>query len=605
MKKEKVTLGLLTGALSVMALAACDAPIYNYQGYILTYVNAQGETMHYSAEDLFGTYLNDSSSVSTMFQKTYELVVRNYYLVEPGQEGALQDCEDTASARLTSLKDEAEDNASANGTSYDEEFANTLDSYGATNEDDLYQVLLYQAMEEDFEEKFYDDNIDHLRDSRTDDADGDGYEGYLEAKVPYHVSHILVNVDAASGAHYNGTISEDNARKLYSVANELANSKRSFGSIAQIMSDDTGSATNYGELGIMDKDTSYINEFKLGVYAYEEIYNSTTSDAASQSAIGIDEETKKALKDATNNQTISTIPYGAFLKLNDYAEIVTGYNNTEVNNGDAEYYPRNVLFNKYFNKHNVSVITPNDIDNAAGTVNAGAINGENEVGEYNATFAEMAGFKVVDGLDVNGDSVVNDLDKVLCTTAGDPILVVRGGTEGDSSYQGLHFIVINRSPFEEDDVSLSNYYTTYYPGHADYPVDQNGNPLRTYVNFFDQPTSDNRSRAETVYNAITGFDDNIDHYIFEKYFESEKIQFNDEKIGNAITNWIESSRVTLSMEEEQTWNETWRTYIEYLEQQTSERSKNLPEVCAIQYNLSPEERNSELWAEGGLCDDRR
>lgn len=604
MKKDKVTLGILTGALSIMALAACDAPTYNTHGYVLTYTNAAGEQLSYTAEDLFGTYLNDSSSVSTMYQKAYELIVRNYFYVEPGQETVLATLKSDTNAELQSIKEQCEDDASSNATTYDDEFSKILSQYGAATEDDLYETLLYNRMQTEFEDQFYENNIGHLRDSRTDDTEegADHFEGYLQAMVPYHVSHLLVNVDASSGAHYNGTISSDDAHQLYTVAYNLALAGTSFGNLALMLSDDSASAANYGELGIMDKSTSYINEFKLGIYAYEQIYNSATSTSASESAIGVDSATQQAVKDATDSQTIGTIPYEAFLELEEMSNVTTGYNGTQVNNGDAEYYPRNILFNKYFNKHNICVITPNSVSSGTYDSSTNTITGENDYGTYNEEYAALPGFQEVPGLTI-GDGSHNE---ILCTNEGSPILVVRGGTDGDSSYQGIHFIVINRSPFDETaSVSLSDYYTTYYPGHAKYPTNDEGEPLRTYVNYFDARTSSYRERAETVYDTIVGFDSNIDKYIFEKYFESQKLVFNNKEIGEAIENWIETATLTTKLEDEEAWDETWRTYIEYLEQQTAERSKNLSEVCAIQYNLNPSERDSKLWTNGGLCDDRR
>lgn len=622
MKKGKVTSLAVLGTLFSITMSSCYAPTYSTQGNVLTYVNSAGDTSYYTAEELFGTYLTDSTSVSTMFDKVYELIVRNYYLVEPGQETAYATCVDIATARLEAIEEECEDSASSNGTSYDDEFATVLDEYGAVNEDDLYEVLLYNAMKEDFEENFYDDNIDHLRDSKTTDTgeDADGYEGYLEAMSPYHVSHILVNVDADADAHYNGTISEEDAEQIYDVAYSLANySAYTFGWWAQFLSDDS-SASDYGELGIMDKSTSYINEFKLGIYAYEQLYNENTADAASASSIGIDSETQQELMDATGNTTIGTIPYGAFVKLDEYADVTTGYNSTQVNDGDAEYYPRNIYFNKYFNKHNVSVITPNDVASGSYDSLSGEITGETEEGTFNSEYAALPGFQSVDYIDLNDPDNPDNL--ILCTSEGDPILVVRGGTgdtssddeetdsedEEDSSsgYQGIHFIVINRSPFEDAEVSLSDYYTTYYPGHDNYPTDSEGNALRTYVNYFDESTSNYRTRAEEVYNTITGFDSEINYYIFEKYFESQKLQFNDESIGEAIFKWIETQRTVSEYEEQEEWEDTWREYIEYLEQQTAEREKNLSEVCAISYQMDPSDSTySALWENGGPCDDRR
>lgn len=604
MKKGKLTLGLITGTVSLMALSACYNPTYNPNGYILTYTDANGQVQNYSAEELFGTYYYDSSSVSTMFNKIYELVVRNYFNDE-SHATVLASCQTRASANLQAIKEQCEKDASANGTWYDDEFAAVLSERGAATEDDLYQILLYSELETEFEDAFYEDNIDFIRDASI--ANGDDYDGYLVEKDPYHVSHLLVNVDAASGAYYDGQISSDNAKKLYNVAHELADATLSFGDIAKIYSDDSESASNFGELGIMDKDTGYINEFKLGVYAYEQIYNTTTSTAASTSSTAMDngegvDQTKTDLTSATGNTTIGTIPFDVFEKLSQYADTTTGYNQTAVNDGNASYYPRNIYFNKYLNKHNVSVITPNTI--VEQTWDGTQLSEDDEVGVYNAEYARMSGFKTVEGLDINGDGAIDDNDKVLCTSNGEPILVVRGGSD---SYQGIHFIVVNRSPFapvEEGGVTLSQYYTTYSPDSANYPTDSEGNPLETYVNFFDEGSiASYRDRANQVESTITGSDSHIEQYIFTRYYNEQALKINDPDLETAIFKWIESQEVISDQEAEQTWNETWRTYIETLEQQTTERTKRISEACAISYTA--QNKDDSLWGNGGPCDDRQ
>ena len=67
MRKSKISLALVGSLLSVTALAGCNEVTASDKGYILTYTNSSGEKINYSADELFGTYYNDSSSLSTVF----------------------------------------------------------------------------------------------------------------------------------------------------------------------------------------------------------------------------------------------------------------------------------------------------------------------------------------------------------------------------------------------------------------------------------------------------------------------------------------------------------------------------------------------------------
>ena len=83
-----------------------------------------------------------------------------------------------------------------------------------------------------------------------------------------------MKVSAAGSDLYNGRITEAEAKKLYAVANRLAIQRNgeTFGEVAREMSED-GSKEQFGDLGIMSKATSFVNEFKLGIYAYDSVFN--------------------------------------------------------------------------------------------------------------------------------------------------------------------------------------------------------------------------------------------------------------------------------------------------------------------------------------------
>ncbi|NCA96999.1 MAG: hypothetical protein EOM77_02290, partial [Bacteroidia bacterium] len=534
MRKSKMTLGIVAGLLATFALAACDGPTFSGDGYVLTYKGTNGQEYHYTAEELFDSYLKSSSGVSSLFDSVYKVVVRNYFITDSEGIAAYPDIKKGADNDVAGVKSKAESTADDNGTKYDDEFEKQLDTYGVEDEDELWQHFAYQRMTTEFEDQFYENNIDFIRDAKKEAAENElKYSGYLEKMAPYHVRHILVKVSASANALYNAEITESEAKKLANVGENLAIGNETFGSLAHLYSEDTGSAEKFGDLGIMSKSTSFINEFKLGVYAYEAINNSTTLSEA-KDGLGITDEMSDDYVAVTGSSKIGTIPYEAFLRLSQYAEITKNADSLPVNDSDPYFFPRNIVFNKYFNKHDISVVTPNSL--VAGTINGSNVDNENFVGTYNATYAAMQGFKYVAGLniDVNGDSLVNSDDKVLTTKDGKVVLAVRGGTSGDSGYQGFHFIVVERSAFDNttNNVSLSEYYTTYYPTQSKYPlytsddpqyVEGGNNYKPTYINFLDQQVKDYKSRAESVEGEIKGFDSNLKYYIYEKLASEQKI----------------------------------------------------------------------------------
>lgn len=609
MKKSKLTAGLVTGLLSVVALAGCDGASYSPEGYILTYKDASGETVHYTADELFGAYYNDSSTLSSVFDKTYQLIVRNYFQVEAAGIEKYPDIKRKAQNEVDGVKKKAAENADTNGTNYDDEFDSLLKNYSCDDEEELLEHFIYERELEEFEDQFYDNNLATLRDSKP----AEGYDGYLNAKVPYHVKHVLVKVEESSASNYwNSSISEDNARDLYTVVNEFAKGTP-FGTIASDYSDD-GSASSFGDLGIMDKDTSYVNEFKLSIYAYENLFNGNAEVVANVggSNIGMSADLKASFKSAVDYSeeamkgdaadSIPTIPYGAFVKLNEYKSIVADENNAKVNDNNGLFYPRNIIFNKYLNKHTFAFITPNDV--TTGTINAEgtAVSGENTYGVVNGNYTNPESAEYLPGFKTVKFNGVGD-KTVLCDNNGNPIIVSFAGT---SDYRGVHFIVIQRDALiaTQNGVSLSDYYTTKYPGQEGYPQ-ADGKDLDTYVNFIGQDTKELKARAESVESKIKSFDSNLNKYIFETYLNKEKIKFADEKLQEKIEHWIETVREKASRDDELAWEETWENYIKNLEQQKVERTKVISEACAIGYTKANSDTTGAWSKIGGVCNDNQ
>lgn len=529
-------------------------------------------------------------------------------------------------------------------------------------------------------------------------AYGRGNDGYLLDQLPYHIAHILVKVSADADNHTQGTITESESRKLSDVVKYIAgdeiiagssSTKRaSFGDIAKQQSDDSGSAERYGELSVMDRKQAddFVQEFRFGIYAYEAIYNQINLDSEKnpyatevrQNPTGDSNDTYKLYerllfsKDATysdaSDTTVGTgeeglpsgehllsnffnasngigrIPYGAAVALG-LDEVAKDPNlSYKVNNGESVYYPRNVLFNKYFNDHHVAVIVPNEIpynDHSIAHPEAGDdFTTENFVGVHSDTYAALPGFQV-DTKDALPASVLGQDDNVLTNEKGQIILVARAG---GSSYQGVHFMVIERSALSEfgttadmagakklreigkpasgttytdkDITTLSEYYTIYTPKSTSFPTYTSGGTSlakTTYINQLAESEETYGSTRDTLEGRIKDHNSLSDTFRFQYLMEEGQLTFNESNeivkgIKEAVQNWISTKRETTHDESVEKLDKSWATYAEYLTRASEARAlkadgsqKLISETCAIGYNSADAKNGTGLWANGGAC----
>ena len=587
MNKSKLAVGLMTAVLSVGALAGCDNTVkYSSDGTILTYKDGNGQDHKVTADDLFIDYYNDSTKYQSIFDSIYSIVVKNYFTIDdsttyqgqtiPLGKGQMPQINEDARVKVEADKNTAQTNADNNGTSYDKEFEAILSSKGVDTEEKLTEKYVEELQKEKFDENFYKYFIDDIKKGKKLESEAELdtqlWTGYFKDMLPYHVSHVLVKLEDGSGTNYsNGTISEDNAKKLFNVVEALENKngEDTFRTIAKRFSEDTGSAANYGDLGIMDYSTGYVNEFKLGIYAYENFVGNYKEQASADTS-KIKVPNKDSYLEAvgksfglTSATDIPEIPYSVFKELKDYSEKVKDGEDEAVLEDSANFYPRNIIYNKYLNRHSVAFITDTaetaEIDNHA------------------------TGFKAYTSGALSGKNVLS----VKVANEWTPILVTRAG----SDYQGIHFIVVNRSPFAGegadkvvDGVTLNDYYTTFYPDQKGYPVDENQSPLKTYINFTSSETADTKSRAESLKSTLKSFDsDRLNKYIFRKYFEKEKITITDATLADALDKWIDRGLVKKEDETKEAWEKTWRDYVDTLQKQNDERTKLVSEACKIGY----------------------
>ena len=707
MKKSKLTLGLVTSLLSIGALAACNEVTYS-DGVVLEYTDAQGQKTKITAVDLFGD-LYSTSAASTDFDNVYEVLIRKYYQSGSGKDSLsalktlaekdVQNIKDQAKKNADSNKTSYQQEFSALLAS------NNVENVNELFEAKLFEQEK-KKFEDDYQT---DARIEEMRDGKgifeKSEAYGAGSDGYLVEQMPYTISHILVKLATASnGEHAQATISTSESRKLGQVVELLAgadingdgktpaNTRTDFGEIARENSEDTGSAAKYGQLGVMDRDQadSFINEFKFGIYSYEAMFNAVntsevlnpfaakptlhensgktyaltdkikfsddatyTDKARPQTA---DEEAANLAEGehyiknffAEEENGIGAIPYGAAVALaredvakNEFTYEVGGETKKmswEVNGNSSTFFPRNIIFNKYFNNHRVAVIVPNEIPFNTG---ASALDvdddytTENFVGVPNQDYAALPGFQEVASLPQMG--------KVLTTEKNQVVLVVRGGSSG--SYEGIHFMVIDRSALNEfvelDDAyvptvrdaayyeankgvknitSLSEFYTINKPKETNFPTYKVGEETEdktTYVNQLHTTTAAYSENRKTIRDKIASYNSNKDTYMFQTLIEGEQIVFANNEIAHTaeelIQSWISSKREKSIIDSQDSFDNTWATYVEYLTAQDEARATKkdgsqrlISETCAIGYNKvnsNPKDPTSldSIWKVGGAC----
>lgn len=563
MRKPKHIIAGLT--LAALTLTGCSkALVADKNGNIVT-VTIDGNPVKITAGGMFDDYLTSPQGLKDYYDAVYQVVVRALFAKEE-QKTERTEIYDKAALRIKDVKENAKNNAK-NGGKYDDELKKILKSHNVETIKELEEKFAYEEMQIRLKAQFFDGGEGAWIEKAMEelivgerDVNGDlildtnnnpVYEGYLNNKLPYHVRHLLVKVGAENNKFVTGKISKDDANKLSSVITALVERQDTFGLLANRFSEDEGSAKQFGDLGIMSTSTGYVNEFKLGVYAYDALFNQDPALTAGDKAKLKIPATAAADLTAIG---LGEIPYGAALKLAEVRDIEKSDLGKEVNEGDSLFFPRNIIFNKYFNKHNISVITPNDVSET------------DEIGVPNAAFAALSGFTAVPEL--GGREVLTD-------EKGNVILVVRAGAAG--SYEGVHFIVIERSAIAEtiNNVSLKDYYTIETPGTDDFPKDGLGNDLDTFVNFLNLDAVGTKERVDKIKNEVKAFDPNIDDRIFQKLVTELNVQFHDTTLKAELDTYLSNQYEASQFSQDYELNQLWNEWIETLKQQQDIRAIRL------------------------------
>ena len=647
MKTGKRSLSLAMSILAIASLTACDDD-YNYpdakwkEGII---VNVDGKDYKY--DEIYQLFDNSKGSAQAYFNVAKNILAQ---LVTPKTDTMLSNVD----TKINDLKNTWKTNARTNNTSYKEEQEKTFDSENVEDLDELREKYISQQQVEKNSQDFYEINANGVTDpSYTYYISEQMTKDYVTNQAPYHVSHVLVKVDASSDGegYWNGKITADNAKKIGNAVRMLASSD-SFGSVAQLVSEDEGSAKMYGELVTttegsqsvaMEKTTSYINEFKLGLYAYEAYLNPKTKAAEVNTAVraslrvpgqaaassSFDYKNDTAVSELITDGTLVGkngafgIPLSKAITLGYVADVEKNIvDGSKVDYASETQYPRNILFNNYFNYHGVNFLYDDsdtyEAEFLKDAIEVGAHSGEtiltlNDVknklpskyAEYEYVTGQLskidAGkFKTVEG--ISGNLYNYDFDaftkKSVLTkiptskrilvekdTDTNPVIIVRGGSSG---YQGIHFIVVNNDPFVNSQ-NTYQYYRTNIPDASADPAsaksaDYSTNPsLINYVKADINSNTTYNARRDAVVAAVKASDSNIDFRLYEeniKKFGADKF---NELLGDyagIINKYIEITKESSELGKNSSLDESWETYIQTLALQEEITPRGLvPEVC--------------------------
>ena len=647
MKTGKRSLSLAMSILAIASLTACDDD-YNYpdakwkEGII---VNVDGKDYKY--DEIYQLFDNSKGSAQAYFNVAKNILAQ---LVTPKTDTMLSNVD----TKINDLKNTWKTNARTNNTSYKEEQEKTFDSENVEDLDELREKYISQQQGEKNSQDFYEINANGVTDpSYTYYISEQMTKDYVTNQAPYHVSHVLVKVDASSDGegYWNGKITADNAKKIGNAVRMLASSD-SFGSVAQLVSEDEGSAKMYGELVTttegsqsvaMEKTTSYINEFKLGLYAYEAYLNPKTKAAEVNTAVraslrvpgqaaassSFDYKNDTAVSELITDGTLVGkngafgIPLSKAITLGYVADVEKNIvDGSKVDYASETQYPRNILFNNYFNYHGVNFLYDDsdtyEAEFLKDAIEVGAHSDKtiltlNDVkdklpskyAEYEYVTGQLskidAGkFKTVEGIsdnlynyDFDAFTKKSVLTKIPTSkrilvekdTDTNPVIIVRGGSSG---YQGIHFIVVNNDPFVNSQ-NTYQYYRTNIPDASADPAsaksaDYSTNPsLINYVKADINSNTTYNARRDAVVAAVKASDSNIDFRLYEeniKKFGADKF---NELLGDyagIINKYIEITKESSELGKNSSLDESWETYIQTLALQEEITPRGLvPEVC--------------------------
>ncbi|MDD4123908.1 MAG: hypothetical protein PHD50_03455 [Bacilli bacterium] len=539
MKKKSLSILLLTASLLAAGCSSSDvSPVVEDGKYVLFSINGT----NYYADDILGTNSNkfDLSFLDTVagIKATYTEIENAIIQAAMPVTTTIQNSADLA---YETWEDSVESLATEYSISIREARAYQLESEGYETVDEKKAALLLAEQKTALEKSYKKNKIEPSLTSLSGDTP---LEKYVTNAVPMIVNHILVTISDSSDIYTKAAITSDEADKLGTICNRLALSKKSSNKFSLVAYDsDDGSYTYGGALGIMDTYTSYVSEFKLGVYVAETALNKDIANYR-YAALGIDSGVEDALfgNDGVyanynvNKVSVNEVCSALVSQSTDKGE--QSSSTTE----DVQKYPRNILFNKYFNTPAVQFLTYTD-------------------------GASETAYPLSDR-SVNSQGIVTD-------EAGNPIIVAR------STY-GIHFITVSYSSLDNQELDNVKYFS-YLSSSSD--IDSTNNYVKSTVDIgYDTLSDAQDARKKAVetkvlnylqggFVSISSNSDFLSYEMFKTYLNSTGIEIPNEKIKNSVLGYIENRYSGLNETIVAYENSNWYDYINKLTYDSSMRAE--------------------------------
>jgi hypothetical protein len=572
MKKRLLTLSVV----GLMMVTTSCSPVSiqkdaDGKQIIVSLVNSDGSKVNYTADDLLAKYKGTTSGIEAYYNSIYDLLIRHDQEITSSMETSID-------SKIDSFINTVKSNASSKGVSYNTALSDELESKGVESLGELRELYELEVQKSEYETTFYEDNMDNLT-----------WE-YIQTRAPYHIRHILVKTDDESGTSvYDKLISKDESTKLSSIVTRIA-SGENFGEIAYDASEDNSgdnsSAKLYGSLGIMDLDNNFVSEFDDTIYFYDAFLSGNeTSYTKEQKAqlLNIPTTVDGVNVEEALKARVNAVPFGTAKMFDEYANSTKTVNNakytTDVDpNADrheltSSYYPRNVLFNTYFNNHGLTFITDQGLQDED-RVDASWIEPSAEV-----------------------KAIIGD-HKILADSDGNPVLITYNPDTG------VHFMIIEKSPLyqkyesytdwstlEGEEVALDSlkdemmhYYSRTVPSGNDNVTNDN-----RFVTYIKSVRDTYQSRANTIEEKVKGFDENVSYRIFESliyqteenstvlkvdgegnYIARTDIEIEAEML-DSIKSYIDAKRANTEYSSAASNVNSWKGYVRLLQYQDDQK----------------------------------
>lgn len=584
MKKTAKSLSILMAILAA-TLTGCDVKAKKDNGKEVLFT-VDGKNI--VAEDLLGfeegklsyNFLSTDEGVEAVYNAVYEALASKH--VEE-----TETIKEAVNEKMEDWEDEVESYASSNGVSVANARKTKLEELGYDSKDELRQHYTVEEKKEQLLEDF--ENA--TKEPETVDAisatGSSMIEEYVTKTSPMIVKHILTKVADSAGVYQGAEITTAEADKFVSVIQRLAMGKANGNTFKAIAADESeDGASKGGNLGIVDTYTSFVAEFKEGLYL-SEIINSDYNENYIKAYTGLTEQADVDAFKADAQAYAAEINYIPVVELGAVLEFVREDNSKAVQeaNGhektseyDADLYPRNLVYNHYLNNPHVQYLMVNDLDQPA-TIKANIV----EILKVAYPGAEVT------GLEAKADEIMNSNYFKAFANANAKVKEIGGKNlvvdenempivVAKSSY-GFHFISVTWSTLRQADIKDAIHFFMYNKtataGTYGARIEDSGDTMN--LNYgYSSPSSALSARKSEIETRVTnyfkgGFEsvsatDSLYEAKMIKYFMNQYvIDYATEEVKTAVNDYINQQQDLKNMTIALSQRDTWDSYFDQIE----------------------------------------